>query len=263
MKHLKLFENYLSKISSVLKNLPSNEDFLYFLINTKSYKPKITRHSLIDGYCNDVTVFIKWLFPDSEMLMSDNHSFIKYNNFYYDAYNYNGVKNYNELHFFKTNPVTQIRPFKDTLHRIELLNKFFDNSDRLEILNEEMNTKLWYHGTDADFSQFREPDDTTKPTSKLGIWFTDDKEYTEYFGNKVITAKLTYNNPYIISLKKWNDIRDTHAKDAIYFHNLREKIIKAGYDAFYVKGEDDSFAGMKVSTPDVIAVFFKTQIEII
>ena len=130
-------------------------------------------------------------------------------------------------------------------------------------LFEEMNTKLWYHGTDADFTEFREPDDTTKPTSKLGIWFTDDKEYTEYFGNKVITAKLTYNNPYIISLKKWNNIRDTHAKDAIYFHNLREKIIKAGYDAFYVKGEDDLFASIKVSIPDVIAVFFKNQIEII
>jgi hypothetical protein len=130
-------------------------------------------------------------------------------------------------------------------------------------LFEELNHELWYHGTDAEFSEFNEPDDMTKPTSKLGIWFTDDKEYTQYFGSKVITATLTYNNPYIISLKKWNDMRNKYAKNVIYFDNLREKLIREGYDAFYIKGEDDLFAGEKVRTPDVIAVFFKKQIEII
>ena len=45
--------------------------------------------------------------------------------------------------------------------------------------------------------------------------------------------------------------------------SLRKKLIKEGYDAFYVKGEDDLFAGEKVRTPDVIAVFSKNQIEII
>lgn len=130
-------------------------------------------------------------------------------------------------------------------------------------LFEELDTKLWYHGTDADFSEFREPNDKTAPTSKLGIWFTEDKEYTEYFGSKVITAKLTYNNPYIISLKRWDAMRVAHSKDAIYFNNLREKLIREGYDSFYVKGEDDLFAGVKVRTPDVIAVFFKRQIKII
>ena len=130
-------------------------------------------------------------------------------------------------------------------------------------LFEELDTKLWYHGTDAEFTEFKEPDDKTAPTSKLGIWFTEDKDYTEYFGKRIITAKLTYNNPYIISLKKWDAMRVAHAKDVIYFNNLREKLIKEGYDAFYVKGEDDLFAGIKIRTPDVIAVFFKNQIQII
>jgi hypothetical protein len=35
-------------------------------------------------------------------------------------------------------------------------------------------------------------------TSKLGIWFTKDKDYTEYFGQlRQIVAKLTYNKSLI------------------------------------------------------------------
>ena len=264
MKYLKLFENYsISKISKLLKNLPKNKDFQIFIEHTKSFKEKITRLSLIEGYCNDVTIFIKWLFPESEMMMSDSHSFIKYNNKYYDGYDYNGVESYNNLYFFKDNSPKYIKPFVDELNRIELLNKLFDSIDRLEILNEELNDELWYHGTDAEFSEFNEPDDKTKPTSKLGIWFAKDKDYAEYFGDKIINAELKYSKPYIISLNEWDDMRMEHAKDANYFNNLRQNLISQGYDAFYVTGKVDRFAGIYVEIPDNIAVFYKNQIEII
>jgi hypothetical protein len=130
-------------------------------------------------------------------------------------------------------------------------------------LFEELNDELWYHGTDAQFSEFNEPDDTTKPTSKLGIWFTKDKDYTEYFGNRQIVAKLSYKKPYIISANKWDDMRMSHAKDANWFNNLRQKLISEGYDAFYIVGKIDKFADVNVSIPDTIAVFYKNQIQII
>ena len=130
-------------------------------------------------------------------------------------------------------------------------------------LFEELNGEVWYHGTDAEFSEFNEPDDTTKPTSKLGIWFTKDKEYTEYFGNRIISAKLTYNKPYIISANRWDSMRMEHAKDANYFNNLRQKLISEGYDAFYITGKIDRFADINVKIPDTIAVFYKNQIQII
>jgi hypothetical protein len=264
MKYLKLFENYsINSISKILKNLPQNKDFKIFLNNTKGFKENITRMSLIDGYCNDVTIFIKWLFPESEMLMSEEHSFIKYNNRYYDAYNYNGVINYNDLYFFKYNAPEYIKPFLDKLKRIELLDKLFDATDKSEILNEGKYEEVWYHGTDAEFSEFNEPDNVTKPTSKLGIWFTKDKDYTEMFGKRQITAKLTYNKPYIISYDKWDAMRMSHTKDANWFNNLRQKLISEGYDAFYIAGKVDKFAGMNVKIPDTIAVFYKNQIQII
>jgi hypothetical protein len=273
MKYLKLFENFSNnKISKILKNLPTNKDFQIFLNNAYRYAAyeknlKITRISLIDGYCNDVTIFIKWLFPESEMLMAPYHSFIKNNNKYYDGYNYNGVKNYNDLYFFKNNNTEtltdNITTFFDVNDKIKLLDKLFDTTDKLQILNEELNEEVWYHGTDAEFSEFKEPNDTTKPTSKLGIWFTKDKDYTQYFGNKIISAKLTYKNPYIISSNKWDAIRISHAKDVNYFNNLRLKLISDGYDAFYITGKIDRFADIDVKIPDIIAVFYTNQIQII
>jgi hypothetical protein len=264
MKYLKLFENYaISKISKILKNLPKDTDFQIFLNNTKSFKEKITKLSLIDGYCNDVTIFIKWLFPEAKMLMSEDHSFIKYNNKYYDAYNYNGVIDYKDLYFFTENTPKYIKPFIDKLDRIKLLNKLFDATDKSEILNEGKNEEVWYHGTDAEFSEFKEPDDKTAPTSKLGIWFTKDKEYTEMFGKRQIAAKLTYNKPYVISYDRWDAMRMSHAKDANYFNNLRQDLISKGYDAFYIKGKIDKFADINLKIDDTIAVFYKNQIQII
>lgn len=130
-------------------------------------------------------------------------------------------------------------------------------------LFEELNEELWYHGTDAEFSEFNEPNDKTAPTSKLGIWFTKDKDYTEYFGKRQIVAKLTYNKPYVISYDRWDAMRMSHAKDAIYFNNLRQKLISEGYDAFYILGKVDKFADINLKIADTIAVFFKNQIQII
>lgn len=130
-------------------------------------------------------------------------------------------------------------------------------------LFEELNDEIWYHATDAEFSEFNEPNDKTKPTSKLGIWFTKDKNYIEMFGKNQIAAKLSYNKPYIISYDRWDAMRMAHAKDANYFNNLRQRLISEGYDSFYIKGKIDKFADINLEIPDTIAVFYKTQISIV
>lgn len=130
-------------------------------------------------------------------------------------------------------------------------------------LFENLESKVWYHGTDETFTEFKEPDDMSRPVSKLGIWFTDDMEFSEMFGSKVIKAKLSYSKPCYITTKQWNDIRSEHAKDIYYFSDLREKLIKKGYDAFYIRGENDTLGKLLVTTHDVVAVFYKSQIEII
>lgn len=122
---------------------------------------------------------------------------------------------------------------------------------------------IWYHGTDENFTEFREPNERNRNVSKLGIWFSNDKGFAESFGEIVMKAKLNFNKPYVISLEKWNDIRSEYYDDSVYFVKLREKLMNKGYDAFFVKGKDDVFAGTKVNTPDVVAVFLKSQIEII
>ena len=125
------------------------------------------------------------------------------------------------------------------------------------------NKQIWYHGTDEKFTDFKEPNEKNRNVSKLGIWFTNDEGFAESFGPIVMKVKLNFTKPYTISLEKWNDIRSEYFDDSIYFIKLREKLIKKGYDSFFVKGQDDTFAGTKVNTPDVVAVLYKSQIEII
>lgn len=143
-----IYEN-LSKnfnnISSILKSLPKNENFIEYLRHTKSFPIHLNRKALIEGYCNDVTIFIKWLFPESQMLMSGDHSFIKIDEKYYDGYNYNGVSKYEDLYFFKIDKkLIKIKPFFDKLNRIQLLNQIFDNTDKIEMLNEITNYNYEY-----------------------------------------------------------------------------------------------------------------------
>ena len=138
--------------------------------------------------------------------------------------------------------------------------KYLKNYKVFENINPEV---IWYHGTDTVFTEFKEPDDKNRNVSKLGIWFTNDEGFAESFGGVIIKAKLTYNNPRIITLENWNEIRSHYYDDSIYFSDLRKKLMSKGYDAWYVKGEDDTLGGYKVTTPDVVAVFHKSQIEII
>ena len=128
---------------------------------------------------------------------------------------------------------------------------------------ENVNTEIWYHGTDEVFTEFREPDDKNRNVSKLGIWFTNDEGFAESFGGVIIKAKLNFSNPRIISLENWNEIRSHYYDDSFYFSELREKLIAKGYDAWYVNGKEDTLGGFKVNTPDVVAVFYKSQVEII
>ena len=93
-----------------LKSLPTNEEFLEWLGNTDIWKlydcGKIDdiRIKLVDGQCDVVCRWFSGMFDNVEFWLLDDggndyHVFMKSDGKYYDAYNYDGVDNPNELKF--------------------------------------------------------------------------------------------------------------------------------------------------------------------
>lgn len=125
---------------------------------------------------------------------------------------------------------------------------------------EEISNDYWYHGSDSKFDEFKEIGEHTKPTSKFGYWFSKTEGFAKNFGEIIYKFKLDYNNPYRISFDKWDEMRMEYHDNAKYFENLRNKLIKEGYDSFLIEGKKEIFAGVVMDIPDVIAVFEKSQI---
>ena len=129
-------------------------------------------------------------------------------------------------------------------------------------LFESTESTKWYHGTNNKFEKFNEPDGNG--SRSLGIWATDDKELAEMFGEHVIEVELDYKKPFVITTKKWNDIRDEHATDTTYFLKWKDDLIKKGYDALFVKENTwTASSGIVFKDPNIVAVFSANQIRII
>lgn len=99
------------------------------------------------------------------------------------------------------------------------------------VLNEDGTPKVFYHGTNADFTVFKESQDGALGK---GIYFTESKEYAQGVGKNVIEAYLSVRNPYIA---KWPGGID------------QDKLIAQGYDGVYAPG------------PGFIVAFESTQIK--
>jgi hypothetical protein len=110
-----------------------------------------------------------------------------------------------------------------------------------------------YHGTDSSFDKF--DISQSKAMGKFGIWFTEDKSFAEMFGMNVKTANIDLKKPFVITGKKWNDIRGKHAKDAEWFANWKQQLISKGHDGLKVLGSQEKFAGTLVNNPTIYAVF--------
>lgn len=123
-------------------------------------------------------------------------------------------------------------------------------------------SRKWYHGTSNNFKEFNEPNGNG--SRSLGIWVTDDPELASMFGDNVLEVELDYKNPFTITTKKWNDIREKHATDTNYFLKWREQLITDGYDALFIKEDSvTTSSGMVFKDSNQVAVFYARQIRII
>jgi len=117
---------------------------------------------------------------------------------------------------------------------------------------ETVNHYLVYHGSDSENITEFDLNRIGKRVSKLGFFFTSDKDFAEMFGENVSAHLLTLNNPFIIDQMEWYDWRDIKNGDA-WFVNKRNSLIKKGYDSIIAQKED----GMS----DTIIAFYPKQIS--
>lgn len=122
---------------------------------------------------------------------------------------------------------------------------------------ENYTKKIWYHGSDYIFDTFDRYE--SKGPSALGIFVTDDIGLAELFGNNIYKCIITNNNPYKITMSKWNDIRSNYHNNTDYFKKLRNDLIKKGYDSVYITGErwNDEY-----TEPNIVVLFNTTNIQI-
>lgn len=137
-----------------------------------------------------------------------------------------------------------------------------DKIKNLKYLNELVLKETWYHGSDYKFDSF-ENFQSSGP-SALGIFVTDDKSFAEMFGEYVYEVSIRYSKPYKISMDKWFDIRGEHAKDTIYFRNMRNNLISKGYDSLFIKERETKLSdNTTVRDGNIVVLFDKSQIDVI
>ncbi len=91
-------------IASFLEELPRDKKFLKYA--RLEHVSNLAREHLIAGSCEKVAKYVKKNFPEAKILVahstqSGEHQFIELDDKYYDGYNYEGVKDYIDLHLFK------------------------------------------------------------------------------------------------------------------------------------------------------------------
>lgn len=113
MKNIKQFIfEAKNKLSSILENIIYDENFQednYSIFDDCDDEEEL-RIKLIDGYCLEVCIFISdyYKIKGIEYYLLDNkgddyHYLMKFKNMWFDAYNYKGVKNLEELKFIELN----------------------------------------------------------------------------------------------------------------------------------------------------------------
>lgn len=136
---------------------------------------------------------------------------------------------------------------------------------KLKDLIVEKRFGILYHGTEypINFKNFN-----LKGNTYLGIYFTSDKNHAKKFGNNIISAYVTLNNPLKLDL---DDVSSTqystpnngeiviNNKIVGFYRNLTPDVIdilkKYGYDGIQVKYKNND-------TFEIVA-FDPTQINII
>ncbi len=149
------------------------------------------------------------------------------NNISRKAYNLKAIKIEPAGGQFRINNSSSSVPVTDSIYSISDLYEFVKTFDKdfspappvsKVVLNEDGTPKVFYHGTNADFSVFKESSDGALGK---GIYFAESKEYARGIGKNVYEVYLSLKNPYI----------------AYYPGGIDSKNLKSqGYDGIYAPG---------------------------
>jgi len=152
MKSLNTYINEsIENLSYILKDIIYDEDFLEdnYGVFKGCNSDRKKRLKLIDGYCIEVCLYISsyYEFENIDYYLLDDggesyHFIMKYNKQYYDAYNYNGVKNLSELKFVELY-MKQYNEEELNKHLKLISKNDFDYNKAIKIKNE--NTKHIYN----------------------------------------------------------------------------------------------------------------------
>lgn len=140
---------------------------------------------------------------------------------------------------------------------INNLLKWFGNS---KIIDNNNKPKIVYHGTDHVFNEF-DLSKGKKWSSKLGFWFSSDKEHSENFGNNIIECYIKIENPKIISYKLFDLWRMKNHNNNDFWSSKRNEYINSGYDGIVIKDEDTNFADIIIQGVDYYVCFYSDQIK--
>lgn len=92
---------------SLLQNIENNEDFLAFVRSWFVKRPDLfvpgylRKIDLINGFCEFVAKYVKIHHPEVDFCYSCGHWFVRFENRYYDGFNFIGVDRVDDLHFYQ------------------------------------------------------------------------------------------------------------------------------------------------------------------
>ncbi|MCP4053772.1 MAG: hypothetical protein GY739_12055, partial [Mesoflavibacter sp.] len=134
----------------------------------------------------------------------------------------------------------------------------FPNS---KVRDKEGNLIKVYHGTDADITEFQLTGD--KWASKVGFWFSTDRQFSELYGDNIVEVYLDITNPKIIDFSILDDWRMDYHNNLTFWTDKRNEWIKLGFDGLMVKGQKQEFAGFEMPINDFWVAFENSQIKIL
>ncbi|MBQ2759326.1 MAG: hypothetical protein IJE93_06120 [Clostridia bacterium] len=139
-------------------------------------------------------------------------------------------------------------------------NEFNPNPVNPAFLNEDGTPKVYYHGTNADFTVF----DRSKRTKKVslnvmgdGNYFTTRRQGAERYGDNVIEAYLKAQKPYIFRSSEYNTVSMQIEKE----FNLEEGIKGSEVQQFLKEKGYDSVVLLENDKAVVVNVFDSEQIK--
>jgi hypothetical protein len=135
--------------------------------------------------------------------------------------------------------------------------KWFGDS---KVVDSEGNPLVMYHGTDAEFNVF-DSEKGKKWAKKVGFWFTDQKDFSELFGENVMPVYLSVQNPIVITQDTFNKWREKHFDNESFWKGKKNEWIANGNDGLIIIGKEEKFAGELMPATSIFAAFSPTQIK--